>query len=298
MVDDNEGLLREVSEELRRERLANLWQQYGTLIIAGLAILVAGVGGWNYWQNQKIAAAQTAGMSYETATTTLANGKVEDAVKAFEGIAKGDQGGYQALSTLQLAGAYLKQGKTKEAKAAFDRVAGDRAADPLLQDYATLQSVALNVGDADLSEVQNRLNRLVSETSPWRTNARELVALSAFHAKKYGVAKENLQAIVADSSAAAGTIQRANTLLASIAAIEVASKGGAPAKKAENSDAAAADAAKTADAAGEAKASETTSGETGAETGASEQGADKTKTAPKDAAAETSEEKNETGNKE
>lgn len=225
MVDENEGLLREVEEELRRERLANIWQQYGTLIVAGLALLVAGVGGWKYWQNQKIAAAQTAGMSYQSAMTSLANGKVDDAAKAFAGVADGGQSGYQSLARLQLAGAHLKQGKTAEAKAAFDEVAKDPSADPLLQDYATLQSVALDIGDSDLSDVQNRLNRLLKPTSPWRTNAHELVALAAFHGKKYDVAKENLRTIVADSSASAGSIQRANTMLASIAAMEVAQKG-------------------------------------------------------------------------
>ncbi len=225
MVDDNEGLLREVEEELRRERLTSLWQSYGNTIIAGLALLVAGVGGWKYWENTQLAAAQTAGISYQNAMISLANGKVDDALKAFDGIAKGGQTGYQALAVIQTAGAHLKQGKTAEAKAAFEKVAADTGADSVLRDYATLQAVALNVGDADLSDIQNRLNRFMVDGSPWRANARELVALAAFHVKKFDVAKVNLRAIVADPKAATGTIQRANTLLASIAAKEVAMKG-------------------------------------------------------------------------
>ncbi len=225
MVDENEGLLREVEEELRKERLNNLWQRYGSILLVGVVLLVAGVGGWKYWQNKQIVAAQTAGMTYQSAMTTLANGKTEDALKAFDDLAKGGQEGYQALAALQAAGAHLKQGKTSEARAAFDRVAADTTADTVLRDYATLQSVALNIGDADLSDVQNRLNRLLGQDSPWRANAHELVSLAAFHGKKYDVAKENLRAIVADPKAAQGTIQRANTLLASIAAMEVAKKG-------------------------------------------------------------------------
>jgi len=225
MVDDNEGLLREVEEELRKERLANLWQKYGTFLLAGVALLVAGVGGWKYWQNKQTVAAQTAGMTYQSAMKTLANGKTEDALKAFDSLAKGGQDGYQALATLQAAGAHLKQGKTSEAKAAFEKVAADPTADSVIKDYATLQAVALNIGEADLSDVQNRLNPLKGQNSPWRANANELIALAAFHGKKYDVAKQNLRAIVADPKAAQGTIQRANTLLASIAAMEVANKG-------------------------------------------------------------------------
>ena len=229
MVDDNEGLLREVEEELRRERLASLWQTYGNAILIGLAVLVAGVGGWKYLQNQQLAAAQKAGMSYQSAMETLATGKTDEALKAFDSLAKSDQAGYHTLAALQLAGAHLKQGESAEAKAAFEKVAADTGADSVLRDYATLQAVALNVGEADLSDVQNRLNRFMKDESPWRANARELVALAAFKAKEYDVAKVNLRAVVADPKAAAGTIQRANTLLASIAATEVAMKGAAAA---------------------------------------------------------------------
>lgn len=227
MVDDNEGLLREVEEELRRERLTAIWNQYGTLILAGVALLVAGVGGWKYWQNQQIAAAQTAGISYERATQSLANSKTDEALTKLKEITAEGPGGYQTLAQLQIAGAHLKKGEKDKALAAFDAIAGDAEADATLRDYATLQAVALNIGDADLSEVQNRLNRLITGSSDWKSSARELVALAAFREKKFDVAKTNLRAIVADPSAAEGMIKRANTLLASIAAKEVAAKGSA-----------------------------------------------------------------------
>ncbi|MCH9765001.1 MAG: tetratricopeptide repeat protein [Alphaproteobacteria bacterium] len=246
MVDQNDGLMREVEEELRRERLANLWQQYGTYALAAAALLVISVAGVKVWQSKRIAAAQSAGAQYETATTALTNGKVDEALKAFEGISSSGQDGYAALAALQIAGAHLKQGKAAEAKAAFDKVAADPKADTLLREFATLQSVAINIGDADFTDVQNRLNALLAQSSPWHPNARELVALAAFRAKNYDVARENLRAIVADPSAAEGIIQRANTLLASIAAIEVRMKASKP------SDASS-DAAGGAAAAGQAK---------------------------------------------
>ena len=243
MVDQNDGLLREVEEELRRERLENLWQQYGTYILAAAALFVATVGGIKYWQARQIAEAQSMGAQYQSAMTTLANGKTEDAIKVFDGIANSGQDGYKALAALQIAGAQLKQGNTEDAKAAFDKVAADHSVDPLLRDFATLQAVAVNVGDTDFTDVQNRLNRLSGVASPWRANARELIALSAFNAKKYDVARAQLRSIVSDPSAAAGVIQRANTLLASIAAIEIGAGekdgAGAPesAKQASGTDA-------------------------------------------------------------
>lgn len=227
MVNQDDGLLREVEEELRRERLANLWNQYGIYVVAAALLIVGSVAGTKIWQNQQIEAAQSAGAAYQSAMQSLANGKAEDAIKAFQDVRSGGQDGYQTLAALQLAGAQLEKGQTGEAKAAYDKVAADSSADPLLRDFAVLQSVALDIGNTDFTAVQNRLTPLMKPTSPWQGNARELVALSAFHAKKYDVAQEHLRAIVSDPKSAAGLIQRANTLLASIAAIEVRSKSAA-----------------------------------------------------------------------
>ena len=46
MVDQRDMLAREVDEELRREQLLRLWDQYGTYVIAAVAVLIIGVGGY------------------------------------------------------------------------------------------------------------------------------------------------------------------------------------------------------------------------------------------------------------
>ena len=40
MADNNDALFNEIEEELRRERYAKLWQQYGNFILAGAALIV------------------------------------------------------------------------------------------------------------------------------------------------------------------------------------------------------------------------------------------------------------------
>ena len=59
----------EVDEEVRRERLKQLWDKYSLLIIAVAVLIVAGIGGWRayeYWVAQKAAAA---GAAFENAVT-------------------------------------------------------------------------------------------------------------------------------------------------------------------------------------------------------------------------------------
>ena len=46
-----DGIFREIDEELRQENFAKLWKKYGNLIIAGAIVLVVAVGGYQGWRN-------------------------------------------------------------------------------------------------------------------------------------------------------------------------------------------------------------------------------------------------------
>ena len=43
-------LFDEVDEEVRRERLKKLWDEYSIYIIAGALLIIAAVGGWRGYQ--------------------------------------------------------------------------------------------------------------------------------------------------------------------------------------------------------------------------------------------------------
>lgn len=49
----SDTLIREVDEDLRRDRLARLWKKYGSLLVGGvilLVLVVAGTEGWRSYQ--------------------------------------------------------------------------------------------------------------------------------------------------------------------------------------------------------------------------------------------------------
>ena len=125
MAQQDDGLLREVEEELRRERLEKIWKQYGTYIVAAAAAIVFGVLGFKYWESSRLTAAQEAGARYEEAMLLVNDKKEGSAEKEFEKIAVDGAGGYRALAQLQLAGSQAKQGKKAEARR-YIRGAGQR----------------------------------------------------------------------------------------------------------------------------------------------------------------------------
>jgi hypothetical protein len=226
MVDKNDTLFREVEEELRREQFAKLWERFGIYFIGLAVAVVAIVAGSQLWEARRIANANAAGAQYEAAGALLTSGKNEDALKAFEDIAANGPRGYAALASLSQAGAYLKLEKRAEALAIFDKLAADTSADPLLANFARLQAAALRLGEADFTEMENRLKPLTGDDSPWRFTARELLGSAALKAGKLEEARNTLSPLLADPGLGRSASERIHRLMAKIATAELA---GAPA---------------------------------------------------------------------
>lgn len=223
MVDKNDSLFREVDEELRREQFAKLWDRFGIYIIGLAALIIVAVAGAKFWEARRLAAANAAGAEYEAASTLMAAGKTDEAIKAFEAIGSNGPKGYAALARLSEAGAYLKLDKRPEALAVFDKLANDPAADSLLSNFARLQAASLRLGDADFTEMQNRLKPLTGDESPWRFTARELLGSAALKAGKLDEARTTLTPLLADPGLTQAASERINRLMAKIATAELSS---------------------------------------------------------------------------
>lgn len=232
MANSEDTLMREVEEELRRERMEQLWKQYGTYFLVAAVALVIAVGGYQYNQSRRQAAANASGAAFENAVYLIQEKKLDEARKAFEELAKNAPSGYAALARLQLAGLEVEAGNKAEALAKYEALAGDPNADGLLKSFAKLQAAALKIGDADFTEVENRLNDLTSESSPWRANARELIGLAALKAGKLDAARKPLEQILADPTSPADVRERSQVLMAEIISAELAKASAAPAPKA------------------------------------------------------------------
>lgn len=239
MVDNNDALFREVEEELRREQFAKLWQRYGTYFILLAIAIVALVAGSKIWEAQRHAAANAAGAQYEAAAQLMNSGKTEEAAKEFAELAEKAPRGYATLASLSEAGAYLKLDKRAEALAVFDKLANDTSADRLLVNFARLQAASLRLGQADFTEMENRLKPLTAADNPWRFTASELLATAALEAGKRDEARSLLTPLLADTGLGQGASERIHRLMAKIASEDLAnSSAPAPAAPAANADAA------------------------------------------------------------
>jgi hypothetical protein len=222
-MDQRDSLAREIDEELRREQLLKLWEKYGTFVIAAAVLIIAGIGGFKYYEYRRVAAAEAAGVRFATAAREAAQDKKAEAQKALEGVAANAPAGYAALARLRLAAADRDAGKTAQALAAYETIAKERAIDPLLADYARLQAATLRLDSADWTEMQNRLNDLAAEGNAWRFSARELLGLAAQKAGKTQEARTQFQLLLGDRNTPPGIGERVRVMLAMLTEAELTS---------------------------------------------------------------------------
>lgn len=216
MSDDS--FFREVSEELRQDRVKAIWTRFGTYILAAVILVVvitAAVVGWDRYQT---AQANASGDAYLAALQLARDGKPDEAITALEALATDSYGAYPDLARMSIGGVYQAQGKFDEAVAAFDKVAADAGAPDALRDMAAVRAAYVLVDHGALSDVRSRVERLTGDSEALRFPAREAVALAAWKAEDTETATTLFQQLVDDPGAPNGIISRARLMLDLIAA--------------------------------------------------------------------------------
>ncbi|MDI1346426.1 MAG: tetratricopeptide repeat protein [Pseudolabrys sp.] len=207
----------EVDDEVRRERLQQLWDKYSLYIIAVAVLIVAGIGGWRgyeYWVAQKAA---VAGAAFESAITLSEQGKHAEAQAAFAKVATEAPQGYAVLARFRAA-AELAQVKTEDAVKAYDALAADNSLGSNWQDLAALRAGLLLVDSAPFADLRTRLEPLTEPTRVYRHSARELLALSAWRAGDAAAARRYVNQIASDAETPPGARTRIEALSALLAA--------------------------------------------------------------------------------
>jgi len=224
MADENDLFIRDLKAEVQREQFEALWKKYAVLVFAAAGLIVASVGGYQYWQWSSTKAAQAAGARYEAALALVGENKLDEARPAFQALSEDGPSGYATLSRLQLAGVHLAQGNKAKAFEIYDAIGKASGIDPLLSGFANLQAASIRADEADFTEMQNRLNALSDESSPWRFTARELLAVSALKAGKREEARKALEQLISDRDAPPAMRERVQILMAKVVTGDIAAE--------------------------------------------------------------------------
>ena len=220
-------IFHEVEEEVRRERFEKLWKQYGDYIIAGVALIIIAIAGYELWtryqENQRVKASENLILAQQLAES----GNFVKSTEAFNTLAKDAPGGYGEIARLSRASVLLAQRKTDDALTIYKQLAAEDSGP--LGGLATIRAAWIVAETSSPGEVQSLVAPLLkpvevttyswlvipstrTEPNAWRFPAQEVLAYADYHAGLNQKAMAEFRALADDKTAPEGTRRRAEAM--------------------------------------------------------------------------------------
>jgi hypothetical protein len=204
-------LFDEVDEDVRRDQLKKLWDQYSIYIVAGALLIIAAVGGWRGYQYLEARKAAEAGAAFDKAVELSEANKHAEAETAFIDLAAKAPSGYRVLARLRAAAEAGNRDPQAAAKM-YDDIAADRSVGAAEQDLARVRAAGLLLETSNYPNMLARLEAAAAPESTFRHTARELLALSAWRANDATAARKWLDLIANDGETPPSLRSRAEAL--------------------------------------------------------------------------------------
>jgi hypothetical protein len=204
----------EVSEDLRADQARSLLRRYGGVLIAAMVATLAGVGGYEWWQDRQQTALETVAMKFMAAQkASQTRHPPTDLASQFANIQAGGPEGYRVLAALQLAALDWDAGRHDKAVGEWHEVSADPAAPPLLRDLATYTSVQHRIDTGDAAALKAELQPVVQGNSAFRPLALQVAALLDLRLGRTKEATALMRALLTDPTTPQDVRQLTQSLL-------------------------------------------------------------------------------------
>ena len=173
-----EVFMREVDEEVRRDRMTQFWTRWGKVAIAAIVLGLAVLAGVLYWQHRSREAAGAEGERLQAAYDSLGQGRIDKAQPALAELAASDRDVYRALAKFTEADIILQRNDLKAAAAKFAEVAGDTGQAQPIRDLALIRQTAAEFDTLKPQVVVERMRPLAVPGGAWLGSAGEMMAVA------------------------------------------------------------------------------------------------------------------------
>ena len=204
-----DALFREVDEQVHIENMRKFWKKYGNFFIAGVFLIMLGVGGFELFKRYKQLTAYKVSSNYLSALMLVSADKNDDAAAAFEMIAAENKNGLADFASLYAA--ELKKSRSDEYMALADK----EKAFPPLKEFLKLSYAYQNIGTKSKAEIDEILAGLENKTA-WKGAVMEIKALAALNAGEKDKAVNLMTAIVKDPEISAPFKNRVKKVLKTV----------------------------------------------------------------------------------
>lgn len=226
--DINQTFLREVDENLRRDRAREFAQKYLKWLIAAVALFLAASGGWIYWQYYQRQQSEREVEQLAELYKNIAAGKLAGAPEKLDVLSKSDQPAVRASALFTRAAIAIEQNDTRLATAMFREAAGDDDLPKPYRDAALIRQTALEFDSMKPEEVIARLQPMARPGEPWFGSAAEMTAAALIKQGKRAEAGRLFVAVAKDQTVPESIRTRAVQIASSLG-VDVSALPGASA---------------------------------------------------------------------
>jgi hypothetical protein len=211
-------IFREVDEELRRDKLEQLWKRYGSWIIAAAVVLVAATAAFTAWREYQERERRAEGVTYTNALSLAQRGEPAQAIDSLGRLGQGADAGHGLLARFEAAALRVQAGDKGGAIATYQAIAEDGGVDRIYRELATVLAALHGVAEGEPAPIIARLQPIATGDGPWRPSALEVTALAQLRAGDKGAARETYKRLADDLAAPPALRARAAEMLQALAA--------------------------------------------------------------------------------
>jgi hypothetical protein len=212
----SDTFLREVDENLRRDRLADFGKKYGSWLAGAVLLFLAASGGWIYWQHRQDARAQAQVEQLTDVYQRLSANNRKGTAEQLDALAKDGSAAVRASALVTRAVMAIEDNDIKLATAKFREVASDESLPRPHRDLALIRQTALEFDQLKPEEVISRLEPLAKPGNPWFGTAGEMTAAAKIKQGKKQEAAQLFAAIAKDKTVPDAIRARSVQLAASL----------------------------------------------------------------------------------
>ena len=176
--DISETFVREVDENLRRDRARDFAKQYGGWLIGALVLFIAASGGFIYWQYYQQQRSEHQVEQLAEAFKSVGSGDKVSATKVIDDLSQSGSKAVRATALFARAALALEQNDLKLATAKYREIANDSGLPKPYRDAALIRQTALEFDSLAPQEIVTRLQPLVQRGNPWFGTAGEMTAMA------------------------------------------------------------------------------------------------------------------------
>lgn len=204
-MSQNDELMNEVDDDLRRQKLEQFWLENRNWIIGGILLAIVSTAGMTWWRSYTYQqnVIQTQGLLQ--AIDSNDSGKLAAYAQT------GDRN-HAALAKLTEAGLLVQKNQADDAVKIYNDIADTTGVDGILREYARLLSAMQRLNKDDPQKLHNEIEKLSRSGHAFRFSALEMDALLYARENNLKTAIDRLAVIAGASEAPDDVRTRAVTL--------------------------------------------------------------------------------------